>query len=516
MDKKTTTCATEDSNTSSSLISDDLRSFYATHGLDIDRLVDHKSQNDKARATSDGNATFASRFVRLNPRFDREETLRRLKEELASSSDVASCDPVPIPWLDDKLGFYVLPGNFRLVQSPCYQEGRIYGMDVSSGAAIGALLSDRYDKNRTVEANSNHMTTRQEPFRVLDLCCAPGLKLCAIADYLPQATLQPSSTIVVGVDVSEHRIATCKKILQKYHLPIKQQPDEATTEISTQKQQSSHMREQKIQMRLYCADGTTFDQPYNHNQLLPKLVFDSQSALEETGGKRKRMNKSARARERKRLKSLVTVDFDCGGDRHQPLPSADNNNHQKEEDPAVPRKEDTSSKQQHPWKAKLFDRVLVDAECSTDGSLKHIAKQINAAVNGGAVAPMLTNAAELSKLVELQKQLAATGFRLLKPGGTMVYSTCSLSKDQNENVVAWMLETFADKAELIPVEFSVGGAAEGESGDNTLMGPRVSTGPLGVRFEPCLPPPNESGGTATITTNYTGGGFFLAKIRKRK
>ncbi|CAB9497112.1 Nucleolar protein [Seminavis robusta] len=200
------------------------------------------------------------------------------------------------------------------------------------------------------------------------ICCAPGLKLCAIADFLPHASQQPSSAVVVGAVVSERQIAICKKIQQKDHFPItQQQTDEATTEISVPKQQSNHAKEQKIRMRLYCADGTTFVQPSNENQQLPKLIFDSQAALEETGGNRKCMDKSARAGERKHLKSLATMDFDCD-DRHQPQPFA-NNSHQV--DDSAPRREATAKHQ--PWKAKLFDRVLVDVECSTDGSLKHIA-----------------------------------------------------------------------------------------------------------------------------------------------
>lgn len=35
--------------------------------------------------------------------------------------------------------------------------------------------------------------------------------------------------------------------------------------------------------------------------------------------------------------------------------------------------------------------------------------------------------------------LDRNGFRLLKPGGTLVYSTCSLSKEQNEDVVSYLL-----------------------------------------------------------------------------
>jgi 16S rRNA C967 or C1407 C5-methylase (RsmB/RsmF family) len=466
-------------------ISDDLRCFYSQHGLDIDRLVMQDGLCD--------GSTFASRFIRLNPRFDKQETLSRLQEELSAtqndSTNEVAAELLPVLWLPEQLGFYALPGYFRLVQSECYREGRIYGMDVSSGAAVGALLTDRYDKkiNPSCTARGDgdsdtgsNSTATSEIFRVLDLCCAPGLKLCAIGDFLATAnpTLQtpPANNVVVGVDVSESRIATCKKILHKYHL-------QSTSDLA------EHQPNNEVRIRVYCSDGTTFDQ-LQHNDNLPTLVFDSQTASEETAvtGKRKRMNKSARARERKGLKELSTMDF-----VRQAQASKESS-------------ETVTSSDDKGWKAKPFDRVLVDAECSTDGSLKHIQKQIHLQPAEG-VAPMLMNATKLSMLVELQKKLASTGFCLLKPGGIMVYSTCSLSQEQNENVVSWLLERFSDTAEMISVEFS-------SSMQGGMSGPRVSEGPFGVRFEPFM----ESKGTAegANTTSLVGGGFFLAKIRKKE
>jgi 16S rRNA C967 or C1407 C5-methylase (RsmB/RsmF family) len=42
----------------------------------------------------------------------------------------------------------------------------------------------------------------------------------------------------------------------------------------------------------------------------------------------------------------------------------------------------------------------------------------------------------------------AQGWNMLKIGGTMVYSTCSLSIRQNEDNVAWFLEKFKHSAKL--------------------------------------------------------------------
>jgi 16S rRNA C967 or C1407 C5-methylase (RsmB/RsmF family) len=414
-------------------ISEELRDYYSQHGVDVDRLADTTTSP-------------TTRFVRLNPRKDPEETLSLLKQEL---------DPhplLPVPWLD---GFYALPGDFGLAQSSCYQQARLYGMDVSSGAAVAALLSNRYDQHPTAT------TSGSPPHRVLDLCCAPGLKLCALADALP------SNSLVVGVDIAEHRLATTKRILHKYRL-----------------QEDDNDNDNAVRIRLYCGNGTQFDQPH----VLPTLVFDSQTARDESAisGKRKRMNKSARARERKRLKTLTTIDF-------------------------VPQKEDDEEETTTGgWKSKLFDCVLVDAECSTDGSLKHIQKQITTAATNTTpkqsqqqVATLLTDSKKLAALVELQKQLAAAGFRMLQPGGTMVYSTCSLSTDQNEHVVQWLLQEY-DTAFLIPLDF-----ASQLPNDNTkdTMKPKIKQGEWGVRFEPQL---------AGDSNAFFGGGFFLAKIGKKE
>ena len=89
------------------------------------------------------------------------------------------------------------------------------------------------------------------------------------------------------------------------------------------------------------------------------------------------------------------------------------------------------------------------------------------------------DASKLADLVELQKKLAAAGFRMLKQGGTMVYSTCSLSTEQNESVVQWLLKKHADAAFLIPLNFQVDKSNSGTS-------PKIKHGDWGVRFEPNL------------------------------
>ncbi|KAJ7945427.1 tRNA (Cytosine(34)-C(5))-methyltransferase [Quillaja saponaria] len=87
-----------------------------------------------------------------------------------------------------------------------------------------------------------------------------------------------------------------------------------------------------------------------------------------------------------------------------------------------------------------FDRVLCDVPCSGDGTLRKapdVWRKWNSGMGNG--------------LHSLQVQIAMRGLSLLKVGGRMVYSTCSMNPVENEAVVAEILRKCGESVELVDV-----------------------------------------------------------------
>lgn len=73
-----------------------------------------------------------------------------------------------------------------------------------------------------------------------------------------------------------------------------------------------------------------------------------------------------------------------------------------------------------------FDVVLIDAPCTGTGTLRRHPE----------IALRLTPA-DLEREVARQKRLVAAGLRCLKPGGRLVYATCSVLREENEAIVEY-------------------------------------------------------------------------------
>jgi len=88
-----------------------------------------------------------------------------------------------------------------------------------------------------------------------------------------------------------------------------------------------------------------------------------------------------------------------------------------------------------------FDRVLLDAPCSGEGRFAVHAPQTFRSWSPRTVA----------QCARLQKKLFASAVRALKVGGILVYSTCTLNREENEGVVRWALEALPIAVEKCPI-----------------------------------------------------------------
>ncbi len=97
-----------------------------------------------------------------------------------------------------------------------------------------------------------------------------------------------------------------------------------------------------------------------------------------------------------------------------------------------------------------FDRVLLDVPCSGEGrfTLSHPATYRS------------WSARTVSQCARVQRRLLASAAGAVKPGGVIVYSTCTLNAEENERMIQWALESFP--LEVEPPPLSIPGSLPGE------------------------------------------------------
>jgi len=91
---------------------------------------------------------------------------------------------------------------------------------------------------------------------------------------------------------------------------------------------------------------------------------------------------------------------------------------------------------------QLFDKILVDAPCSSEGRFNTAHPKTFA----------YWSPRKIKEMSRKQKGLLLAASRALKPGGTLVYSTCTFAPEENEAVVDWLLRKTEGAIELLPLQ----------------------------------------------------------------
>ena len=80
-----------------------------------------------------------------------------------------------------------------------------------------------------------------------------------------------------------------------------------------------------------------------------------------------------------------------------------------------------------------FDKILLDTPCSGSGLIKGNNLETKKTLK-------VWNENQIKRLAKLQKKLISNAFDLLKENGELVYSTCSLEPEEDENIIDFLLE----------------------------------------------------------------------------
>lgn len=124
-----------------------------------------------------------------------------------------------------------------------------------------------------------------------------------------------------------------------------------------------------------------------------------------------------------------------------------------------------------------FDQILLDAPCSGSGTIY----MDNLKTYQGITEQLLR------KTTQSQTALLKKALKILKPGHEMVYSTCSILQEENEEIIEQALKGV--KAEIVPIDMQ------------------------GIEEIPKLP--IKIKGTLCVCPNEYYEGFFVAKIKKK-
>lgn len=93
-----------------------------------------------------------------------------------------------------------------------------------------------------------------------------------------------------------------------------------------------------------------------------------------------------------------------------------------------------------PDRDNTFDKVLVDAPCSCEGTVRKRTEK-----------KFTPNVGHSRRLAQVQVQLLKKAIQLCRPGGSIVYSTCTFSPEENEAVIDHILKTQGEALSIEPI-----------------------------------------------------------------
>lgn len=122
---------------------------------------------------------------------------------------------------------------------------------------------------------------------------------------------------------------------------------------------------------------------------------------------------------------------------------------------------------------EMFDKVLADVPCSAEGRIRLRDKRSYG----------FWSEKNIVAHAKLQRRLLRSAVACLKPGGILVYSTCTLAPEENEGMIDWLLAEY----------------------------PILKTQSVELPFSPIKKHLN---GSVTLLPSKDAEGFFVAKLKK--
>uniref|UniRef100_A0A6U0KLV3 SAM-dependent MTase RsmB/NOP-type domain-containing protein n=1 Tax=Percolomonas cosmopolitus TaxID=63605 RepID=A0A6U0KLV3_9EUKA len=263
------------------------------------------------------------------------------------------------------------------------------------------------------------------PIYFLDLCSSPGMKLCVASLLFRELT----QLRFVAVDISKDRLILTKKMFKLWN--------------------------KDSSIRLMRHDGTLFVGgafERSHKWEPNTLVWEGGAWYQDWIG----MQRQKKGTRTGMVKDAAKKDGTPHGDSLQPRKKRKLNTTKRSCTPEL-HPSGSAMEQRARENPTHYDFVMIDAECTTDGSIKHVFQYMQK--YDKTVEDFLQercNEDQVRETATLQKKLLHNGYKLLKPGGYLLYSTCSLMRDQNEDVVSWLLGQYPNSAKLVdPFQHSV-------------------------------------------------------------